>query len=309
MKLLSTTTVLLAGLSAAALGSVAAIAAQATAPAGGAAFTLARSASRFDVGANARVETNGPYQRFIGDQGVFMVDTVTGATLAVPTSPTIAKPPVGERSESLAILPALPEPLTTDPGKHSAAAKQYLTKAGVPTAEVGGDACDDHHGRRRADLLGHAAQQIEAAVLHLASRAPGRTAFRSRIPTPSSAFDKSGKIITEGAYWPAIPADVVRQAQALKVKLAGASEKSAFKAAAQAASPSGEVKDAGEVRIVHTGFDHHGAFEAKAVVTTVARTAFGGKAQIIRLDSALEKVRLADELQLSNSTVDSPKVK
>lgn len=308
MKLLSTTTVLLAGLSAAALGSVAAIAAQATAPAGGAAFTLDRSASRFDVGANARVETNGPYQRFIGDQGVFMVDTVTGATLAVPTSPTIAKPPVGERSESLAILPALPEPLTTDPGKHSAAAKQYLTKAGVPTAEVGGV----HVTTTMAGggPISAGMQPSKSKLLFYTSHLERQV---GGIPVENSyafaAFDKSGKIITEGAYWPAIPADVVRQAQALKVKLAGASEKSAFKAAAQAASPSGEVKDAGEVRIVHTGFDHHGAFEAKAVVTTVARTAFGGKAQIIRLDSALKIVRLADELQLSNSTVDSPKVK
>jgi hypothetical protein len=117
------TAILLSGLSAAALGCGAALAAE-SGPAAGAAFSLSPSASRFDLGGNARVETNGPYQRHVGDKGVFLVDTVTGATLAVPTSPTIAKPPVGERSESPSVLPALPQPLSTDPVKHNAVAKQ-----------------------------------------------------------------------------------------------------------------------------------------------------------------------------------------
>jgi hypothetical protein len=95
----------------------------------------------------------------------------------------------------------------------------------------------------------------------------------------------------------------------LKAKLASRSQRSEFLSAAQGASYGGEVKDAGEVRIVHTAYDHHGAFEAKAVVTTTAKSAFGGKAQIIRLDENRATVKLADETQASTKEVDSPKVK
>ena len=41
--------------------------------------------SRFNVGAGARREVEGPYARVVGEKGAFMVDTITGATLAVPT--------------------------------------------------------------------------------------------------------------------------------------------------------------------------------------------------------------------------------
>lgn len=306
MKLISTkTAALLSGLSAAAMGCGSALAAE-SGPAAGAAFTLSSSASRFDVGANARVETNGPYQRHIGDKGVFMVDTATGATLAVPTSPTIPKPPVGQRSESPSALPALPQPLSTDPVKHNAVAKQYLTKAGVPTKEVGGV-----HVTTTMAGGGPISAGVQPSKSQLLFYTTHLERTLSGVPVENSyafvAFDKDGKVITEGAYWPAIPESVVRQAVALKATLA--SQRSAFLSAAQDASQGGEVKDAGEVRIVHTGFDHHGVFEAKAVVTTTAKSAFGGKAQVIRLDEKHGKVQLADETQATTNEVDSPKVK
>src|ERR1700730_17472490 len=59
----------------------------ASAPVGGANFTQTLEKSRFDVGTAVHVEISGPYRRVIGDKGVFMVDTVTGATLAVPNAP------------------------------------------------------------------------------------------------------------------------------------------------------------------------------------------------------------------------------
>lgn len=294
MKLNSlTTAALLSGLCASAIGYGSALAAPVGVEAGSA-FTLSPSASRFDIGANARVETNGPYQRHVGDKGVFMVDTVTGATLAVPTSPTIPKPPVGQRSEALSQLPALPEPLSTDPVKHNAVASQYLTKAGVPAKEIGGT-----HVTTTMAGGGPIASGVQPGKSKLLFYTTHLERKLNGIPVENSyafvAFDKNGNVITQGSYWPAIPAEVVKQAVALKAKLASPSQRSGFLAAAQGASFGGEVKDAGEVRIVHTGFDHHGKFEAKAVVTTTAKSAFGGKAQVIRLDESQAKVKLADE--------------
>jgi hypothetical protein len=308
MKLNSiTTAALLSGLCASAMGCGSALAAQAGVAAG-AAFTLSPSASRFDIGANARVETNGPYQRHIGDKGVFMVDKVTGATLAVPTSPTIAKPPVGQRSEASTPPLALPQPLSTDPVKHSAVAAQYLTKAGVPAKEIGGT-----HVTTTMAGGGPIAAGVQPGKSKLLFYTTHLERKLNGVPVENSyafaAFDKDGKVITQGSFWPAIPASVVRQALALKAKLAKPSQRSGFLAAAQDASFGGEVKDAGEVRIVHTGFDHHGQFEAKAVVTTTAKSAFGGKAQVIRLDENQGKVKLADETTASTEAVDSPKVK
>src|SRR5690349_13435925 len=39
--------------------------------------------SRFNVGASARRDVEGPYERLTGDKGAFTIDLVTGATLAV----------------------------------------------------------------------------------------------------------------------------------------------------------------------------------------------------------------------------------
>lgn len=320
MKTLSTIeAALLPSLVATIFGCVAASAAetepQALPPAAaGAAFALSPQKSRFDIGANAQVRTEGAYQRFIGDKGVFKVDLVTGATLAVPNAPTTVpgtpapKPGLAAKATPAAVLPIAPEPLTTNPVEHNAVAKRYLLGAGIPASEVAGE----HVTTTMAGggPISAGVQPSKSRLLfyttHLERKLGGVPVENS---TAFAALDKDGKAITEGTYWPAIPIDVVREAQALKAKLASTSTRSAFQAAAQAASQGGRVEEAGEVRIVHTRFDYHGKFEAKAVVTNVARSSFGGKAQIIRLDADLAPVRLADDVDPSKAAVDSPKVK
>jgi hypothetical protein len=47
--------------------------------------------SRFNVGAGGHHKAEGPYKHIVGDKGAFMVDTVTGATLAVPHAPVVPK--------------------------------------------------------------------------------------------------------------------------------------------------------------------------------------------------------------------------
>src|SRR5918911_516275 len=85
--------------------------------------------SRFNVGAGAHQEVEGTYERIVGDKGAFLVDTVTGATLAVPT---LAVP------KGAASVSNYPRALTEDPDEHSAIVREYLVAAGVPAAEVSG---------------------------------------------------------------------------------------------------------------------------------------------------------------------------
>jgi len=249
--------------------------------------------SRFNVGAGARDEVEGPYRRVVGHRGAFVVDTVTGATLAVPHAPAVPKgTPVGSDA---------PQAFTVNPAVHSALVQAYLVAAGVPAAEVsgthvtttmaGGGPVSDGVQPSRSTLLWY--------TTHLERSLGG-------IPVEGSfafaALDSTGKVITEGVYWPAIPASVVRQAQALKHRLDAVDEWQAFLARARAARP--EVGEAvGEVKIVHTSAGHHGRFEAKAVYAIVARSAARGKAQIVRFDDTGAPVWMADELESTRDSV------
>src|SRR5262245_12083633 len=50
--------------------------------------------SRFDPGADVRRDMEWPYERLVGDRGVFLTDRITGAILAVRSAPAVPKPPV-----------------------------------------------------------------------------------------------------------------------------------------------------------------------------------------------------------------------
>jgi hypothetical protein len=223
--------------------------------------------SRFNVGAGVRHEAEGPYKRIVGDKGAFMVDTVTGATLAVPHAPAVPKGTPGG-SDS-------PRALTENPDVHSALVQAYLVAAGIPAAEVSGT-----HVTTTMAGGGPVSGGIQPSQSKLLWYATHLERSLAGIPVEGSfafaALDSAGDVITEGVYWPAIPASVVRQAQALKHRLDAVDEWHAFLARVKAVRP--EVGEAvGEVKIVHTSARHHGTFEAKAVYSIVGRSATGGK--------------------------------
>lgn len=243
--------------------------------------------SRFNVGEGVYEELEGPYRRVVGDKGVFMVDTVTGATLAVPTFTPRPVPKGAQAGVSY------PQALTDNPDEHSVAVRKYLGAAGVPAAEVGGT-------HVTATMAGSG--PISAGVQSSQSKLLWYTTHLDRslngIPVEGSyafaALDSAGKAITEGVYWPAIPSIVVAEAKTLKKKLGSASERDDFLARVKAARP--DAGDAvGEVKIVHTAAGYHGTFEAKAVYSVVVHSPIGGKAQILRFDSTGTPVLMADE--------------
>jgi hypothetical protein len=242
--------------------------------------------SRFDVGAGARDEVDGPYERVVGDKGVFLVDTITGAALAVPNASPVPK--------GTPVSKDYPQPLTKNPGEHSAVVRAYLLAAGVPAAEVSGTHVTTTMagGGPVSDGVQPSQSKLLFYTTHLERSLGG-------IPVEGSyafaALDSAGQVITEGVYWPAISASVVHEAQALKQRLTSTSEKAAFLADVQAKRPD-VGKEAGTVKIVHTSAGYHGEFEANAVYSVVVRSAHRGKAEIVRFDDTGAPVLMADEL-------------
>ncbi|PHV12968.1 hypothetical protein [Chitinimonas sp. BJB300] len=252
--------------------------------------------SRFNQGIAAQRETEGPYLRVVGDKGVFMEDTVTGATLLVPNAVA------GGPKSTAALRADLPQFLTDNPDKHSAAVKVYLLGAGIPANEVSGMHVTTTMGGGGPALAG--VQPAESKLLwyttHLERSLNG-------IPVEGSfafaTLDSQGKSFTEGVYWPAISAQVVRKAVALKRKLSSPAALQQFMGSAKAVRSDLAGAEAGEVKIVHTSAGHHGDFEAQAVYSLVVRNTGLGKAQIVRLDETGAPITLGDEVKMATKSV------
>jgi hypothetical protein len=264
--------------------------------------------SLFDPGANLHHDIKGPYDRAVGDKGVFMADRMTGAILAVPNAPGAApKPAVAPAAADAAVefRNRFPRPLTENAEEHSAAVKDYFLKAGIPAAEIagthvtttmaGGGAVKDGVQINRSVLLWY--------TTHLERSLGG-------IPIEGSlafaALDSNRKVISEGVYWPAIPIAVVARAQTLQRMLADAKTRTAFLEKVRHVRPDvGEAE--GNVVIVHSSAFYHGKFQVEAVYTVMVRVPLGGnKPQIVRFDDTGSPVRMAEE---SAHGTDTPKKK
>jgi hypothetical protein len=247
--------------------------------------------SRFDPGAGARRDTEWPYERLVGDRGVFLTDRITGAILAVPSAPAVPKPPVDGGAPQATFYP---RPLTDNADAHSADVRRYLVSTGIPEEEVSGT----HVTTTMAGggPVSGGVQPSESRLLwyttHL-ERTVGGVAVEGSYAF--AALDADGRVITEGAYWPSLSAKVVERAQAFRQKLESGTGLSDFQAAVRRQQPI--VREAtGEVKIVHTAGLYHGEFVAQALYVVVARNPNGGKAQILRFDDTGAPVRVPDEV-------------
>jgi hypothetical protein len=176
---------------------------------------------------------------------------VTGATLAVPNGAAVPKPPV-DAPASANPPEALnyPQPMTTNPDEHSAAVAAYLVAAGVPAAEVSGMHVTTTMagGGPVRDGVQPAQSKLLWYTTHLERSLGG-------VPVESSyafaALDNGGRVITEGVYWPAIPANVVSNARAFAERLAAPRERTAFMTKVRKAAPgAGDTLLSGQDTIV-----------------------------------------------------------
>jgi hypothetical protein len=270
-------------------------------------FDLKPELSRFDLGANVRREIDGPYERIMGAKGAFLIDRVTGATLAVPNAPLAGpKPPVAREPAQRTEPPPrinYPQPLSEKAEEHTAEVRQYLLGIGIPEVEVSGM----HVTTTMAGggPVEHGVQPSRSVLLwyttHLERSLGG-------VPVEGSyayaALDRERRVISEGVYWPAIPARVVERAQVLLKALASPAERADFLTKVRRAQPEAAEVPEGTVTILHTSSGYHGEFQAHAVYSVVVRSRSGGKALILRFDDAGSPLRLGDSVE---SGIDSIK--
>lgn len=280
-------------------GGAAAQAEMPTIGAEGARYDHRVESSRFDPGANVRRQVDGPYERIVGDRGVFLIDRVTGATLAVPSARLDVPKP---KPKGTPISDFYPRGRTKNPDDHNAEVRTYLLSAGVPEAEVSG-----MHVTTTMAGGGPTNQGVQTSRSRLLWYTTHLERSLGGVPVESSyafaALDSDGKVITEGVYWPPISENVVRRARGLQQKLATAEGRAAFLENVKRVSPEVGNED-GAVSIVHTSGGYHGEFQANALFSVIVRHPEGGKARIIRFDDTGSPMRMADELP---SGVDSGK--
>jgi hypothetical protein len=198
--------------------------------------------SHFVVGAQPRTVTEAGWSKQQGTDGAFAVSLHNGVAMALPN----ARPN------------AYQKPLyTKDPSDHEKQVLEYFTSAGIPKDQIGGV-----HTMTRLSSSGHygdahpSPPRVDSYISVLERKVDG-------YPVPDSVawaqFDNEGHVISEGVYWPALPASAIRDAGRIKSQLASTSDRSRFLAQIPATLPSGQVA------IRHTSAsDQQAPFEAVA---------------------------------------------
>jgi hypothetical protein len=212
------------------------------------------SKSLFAVGDNPRSRGTETYQVTEGLRGSFLVETNTHATLAV-----------------LSGAAEMPAPLSADEAVNLAEARAYLVGAGIPEKEIGGMHVTTTmmHGGPDSAPLDPATAKLLYFTCHL-ERVIDEIAIQGSFAFV--AFDATHRVITEGVYWPSIPARVLQSAKALTGTLANAASKGQYVSMLRMAKPDA-AELPGEIKVVHTSAWNQGVFEAKAVYGIAHRSA------------------------------------
>lgn len=262
-------------------------------PIAGKEFRHSLSVSRFRIGQVVTQVGEAGVARTVGTFGVFAVEQANGAVLAVPSSPGIPK-------RNAASIPSV-KALTTDASIHNARVFEYFRAAGLPTSEVGGmhvtTTMEGSAPIRQRTILPSDSHFV-AYTTHLERQIDG-------IPVTDSqawaSFNANDEVTSEGVFWPAIPAEVVAQAQTLRKLTADAARHNALRSSIQKTMP--ELGDtAGRVVIAHTPPSYRGPITTVAVYEVTPR---GIGAYVHRFDETGSPVVLAGDAP--SGQVDSPK--
>jgi hypothetical protein len=157
--------------------------------------------SLFKPGANQTATSDSGFEKLAGTDGVFAVDSVNGAVLAIPNS-----------GAPEALRPRFPG----SGDDHNAKVKQYFLQAGLPADQIG--SVETHammQGGRSA--TGVQAPDTLVAYYSVISR------VIKGVPVSESVawarFNADGDVVEESVYWPPLPSSVVTDAQNVQAAL------------------------------------------------------------------------------------------
>lgn len=212
------------------------------APAGGAAgYQHGPEHTRVVVGDHRKTSERYGYLRMVGDQGTVATNIANGSTFAAaaPASSGAHLPSFGSNYED-----------------HDKFVKDYFVKLGLPAEQVGSvHAMTMLEAKGPSADVGRTVPRITAYYSALQRTVEG-------IPVADSfawaRANSRGEVVQEGVYWPAIPAEVLKEAQQFRELLADPHRLQGFKT--RLAVSGGE----GAVVIRHSSATGGNAFESFA---------------------------------------------
>jgi hypothetical protein len=243
--------------------------------------------SRFKLGSVLRRARESGAEKTVGSEGVFAVDENNGAVLATPNAP-----PGPGKASAAGTSPSF-QALSTDEYVHNARVLKYFAAAGLPVREIGGM----HVTTTMEGRASKAQQVIRAEDTQFVSYATHLERVLAGIPVVDSqawaTFDIHDNVLSEGVFWPAIPAEVVAKARALQKLVSDPASHGTLRSAIARGMPDlGGLP--GRVVIAHTSPAYTGVTVAAAAYEVITR---GPGAQIKRFDERGAAVRLPDDME------------
>jgi len=180
--------------------------------------------SRFVTGKESQTVNEAGWSKQVGPEGAFATSLHNGVALALPN----AHAQLGRKSE-----------YAMDPDKHNDEVLKYFVTAGIPRDQIA--------GVHAMTLLSSTGRRGEARAS--TPKIDGYISVLERkigdYKVPDSVawaqMDKGGNVISEGIYWPAIPASALRDAKHIKDMLATKADKIKFLVHVPAELAPGEV--------------------------------------------------------------------
>jgi hypothetical protein len=159
------------------------------------------NASKFHLGANTSLTSDGYLERTVGDEGAFTLEPIKGVSLAI----LAAKAPVAQRP-----------PLTTDGDAHNAAVRAYFVTAGLPESQI--DSVSVHAHMQAGGLITAGFPESKLVKFtSVISRIVGGVPVSDS--SAYASFNADGETTSEFLYWPQIPAATLADAKALQERI------------------------------------------------------------------------------------------
>jgi hypothetical protein len=242
--------------------------------------------SQFALGSDVVSLAEGGFDKIIGSEGVFATWTANGATFAVPNADAAALS-----------VPAL----STDEKVHNARVLAYFTGLGLPSEEVVG-----MHVTTKMAGQARKGERILPTNTHFVNYATHLERGVGGIPVVGSqawaVFNAKDHVVSEGVFWPAIPASVVAEAKLLAAAVNDPVKHAKLRDDIRASKPDlGDIP--GRAIITHTANTYPGTVVATAAYEIIT-PGLGGHIEYFDLGGT--PLRLPDD---AGNKIDSSSVK